>query len=230
MTIDIIIMAMVAIFIVLRLRSELGRSDHSDDIQSGEQNPYRPSVDPRSQERHQGTAPVRALDHQLTDASHEPMPQAPSYSPAIEAGISDITRKDRSFSLEQFMAGASAAYPMILKAFWKGDTATLKQFLSDEVYASFEGAITARSDQEIIVANQFLDLSNCVATSVTLSNSIAEITVQFTAEIIAVSKDSAGRIIEGDPSDSVTVNDLWTFSRDVTSSDPNWTLTGTQSA
>lgn len=249
MTIDILIMALVAVFILLRLRSELGNTNEDDDQgpnqdgrnpdgrNSGGRFPRSRFNQPQDQHREpvnidQDRAPIGSRDHVLHEVTDQPdqPDQAPAFSSDVMAGFEDIGRRDRQFNPTQFMDGARSAYPMILQAFWSGDLDTLKSFLSEDVYSSFSGAVEARQEQDITVDNRFISLDECQVISADLIGTTAEIGVKFTADIIATSKDSAGRIVEGDPSDPVTVHDIWTFSRDVKSHEPNWTLTGTERA
>lgn len=233
MGIDIIILAAVAAFIALRLRSELGRTDDMDD--SAPKN-FRSRFDPsQSQDRQaqQGDAPVGNPKHILHEVTSQPN-ETPAFghnlSPAIKDGLNAISKKDRQFNPLQFIGGAENAYPMILNAFWSGDKETLENFLSSDVYSQFAGAVDARLEQGVSVHNRFVELLSAEISAAALHDTTAEITMQFKAEIIAVSKDGEGRIIEGDPSDVIKVNDIWTFARDVKSSDPKWALVGTQSA
>ncbi|WND03702.1 Tim44/TimA family putative adaptor protein [Temperatibacter marinus] len=240
MGIDILILALIAAFILLRLRSELGREDEMDDDPSQHNTGFKSRFDPSRSKGAQDNrpqklvdqrqAPVGDQDHILHDVnqnmSKQTSPQ--DYSGAILQGLKAIAAKDRNFNPDQFTAGARSAYPMILEAFWKGDKETLETFLSPEVYSQFAGAVDAREASNLTIGNQFIDIDSAVIIEAVLQNKQAEITLKFKAEIIAVTKDSEGRIVEGDPSDEIEVNDIWTFSRDVKSKDPNWQLVATR--
>lgn len=237
MPVDIIIIALIAAFIALRLRSELGRTDDEDEGPQNHQN-FRGRFDPSNSQGNDNNSgnnntPIGHAGHVLRDVNaNEPEPQssANDMDPTILQALQSIGRADRSFNPDQFVSGARNAYPMILEAFWGGDIDTLKTFLSDEVFGQFSGAVEAREADKLTVGNRFVDLLDAKIVAASLNNRIAEISIEFSAEIVAVTKDYAGRIIEGDPSDVVPVHDVWTFARDVKSRDMNWDLVGTRTA
>lgn len=212
---DIIILAMVAGFIFLRLRSELGNThDNEPTDQKGSEGP---SLGDMLKGK---TAPVEAV------ATETVVPF--EGDPLLRKAYSDIHAKDRSFDPAGFLEGAASAYTMILEAFWQGDKDTLKNFLSDGVYAQFSGAVDARADNGHTVENRIIDIEDVKAVTADVKDSIAEITVSFKTEIIALTRDAEGHIVEGNPSDVVEVNDIWTFARDIKSKDPSWSLVATR--
>lgn len=214
---DIILLAMLAGFIILRLRSELGKKTGNEPLPPAA--PRAPSGD--------GRAPAQA-DH-VTDArDHDSNVIDMEEDPAIRRGYQDIRRADHSFDVPTFMEGAQAAYEMILEAFWSGDRSTLKEFLDDSVYSQFSSALDAREANGYRVENKLIEIDKAEVIKAQLSGRMAEITVHFTAELIAVTKDKDGNLIEGDLSDAVEVNDRWTFARDTKSRDPNWLLVATR--
>jgi predicted lipid-binding transport protein (Tim44 family) len=215
--IDIIIIAAIGAFIFLRLRSELGNKSGTEHLPPAANNP-------RSNKGQDIDSYGRPIDAQSDADSIVEL----EGDPALRRVFQDIRRLDRSFNVAQFLNGAQGAYRMILEAFWSGDSATLKEFLSQEISDQFIGAIDARADAGHSLDNRLLDIENAKVIEAELNNKVAELTVQFTSEILAVTRDSEGVIIEGDASDAVTVNDQWTFARDVSSRDPKWTLVATR--
>jgi len=217
MPLDIILVAFVAVFIFLRLRSELGKKTGNE--------PHPPAAG--------GLEPGRR--HSVDDDSHVSNEQHAlpadiidmEQDPALRRTYMDIRQLDRSFDVAQFVDGAKSAYGMILEAFWAGDRDALGNFLDDEVMAKFGAALEAREADGLKVENQLLDVTDASVISADLISGKAELTVHFTSEVVAVTRDKDGDIVEGDASDAVEMNDKWTFARDVRSSDPSWTLVAT---
>lgn len=147
----------------------------------------------------------------------------------LEAGIAQIKAADPSFREKEFVKGARAAFEAILEAFAKGDLGTLKTLLDKSVYENFSGAINERrkAGQELETTIVGIEQSEIVKAEV--DGDIAHVTVKFTTEQVNALKDAAGQIIEGDAANVVQVTDLWTFSRNVRSSNPNWLLVATSS-
>ncbi len=220
---DIVILAMIAGFIILRLRAELGKKTGDEPMPGG---------------MRRDDVPAPRMPEQPTDAYGRPLDEdGPrgtvvdlSGDPAVRQGLSAIRRADSSFDPGTFIDGATSAYRMILEAFWAGDRAVLKDFLSDDVFDQFDAAIAAREDAGQSVDNRVLDIEKSDILEAAMSGRNAEITVEFTTDLIAVTRDADGTVIDGNMSDSVTVKDVWTFSRDTRSRSPNWLLIATRSA
>jgi len=214
---DIILLAMLAGFIILRLRSELGKKTGNEPLPPAA--PRAPSGNGQSQSQADYAADVQERNDTVIDMEEDP---------AIRRGYQDIRRADHSFDVPTFMQGAQAAYEMILEAFWSGDRQTLRDFLDDSVYNQFSAALDAREANGYRVENKLIEIDKADVIKAQLSGRMAEITVHFKAELIAVTKDKDGNLIEGDLSDAVEVNDRWTFARDTKSRDPNWLLVATR--
>ena len=214
---DIILLAMLAGFIILRLRSELGKKTGNEPL---------PPAAPRAPHSggHGGASSDRGADAPAGEDNVIDMEE----DPALRRGYQEIRRADHSFDVPTFMQGARGAYEMILEAFWSGDRDTLRDFLDDSVFKQFSAAIDAREANGYTVENKLIDIDKAEVTKAQMNGRMAEITVHFTAELIAVTKDSDGNLIEGDLSDAVEVNDRWTFARDTKSRDPNWLLVATR--
>lgn len=213
----IVILAMVAAFLGLRLYSVLGkRTGH-------EQQPA-----PQTEER----APVPILTpKRVEDMAPEPM-RSPEglIAPAAENGIRAIIGADRRFDVNQFVEGAKSAYRMILEAFWKGDKDELAYLCDADVGASFLQAIDTREQAGQTLENRLIRIDRVQIADATLNSGIASITLRFDADIAAVTRDRDGNVIAGSLTDAVATHDVWTFSRDVRSNDPNWKLTETDEA
>lgn len=214
--IEIIFLAMLAGFIGLRLYNVLGRrTGHERPV--GE--PYRPTAAELSQPapNHGGREPDALL-----------LPELPAdIAPEVRPGVDEIRRADRTFNPENFVAGARGAYQMVLEAFWKGEPAELADLVSDDLFESFKAAIEERKASGETLDNRLLEVDSVRIVDAGMNGSMAEVTVQFDAEILAVTRNADGEIVNGSATESVETHDVWTFSRHVTSPDPVWLLVGT---
>ena len=217
---DIVLLAMVAGFLVYRLRSVLGRRTGSEKQRV---DPFRPvSPQPTPQ------APVpQPGDHVIA------LPRAAEKietSGAVADGLRQITASDPSFSAEWFMVGARKAFGQIVEAFAKADTQALRPLLNDDVYGNFTAAIEARERAGESLETTLVGIKSADILEARLNARIAFVTVKFVSEQVNVTRNRAGEVIEGDPVRVVTITDIWTFARDVRSRNPNWSLVATRSS
>lgn len=219
---DIVFFAMVAAFLVLRLRNVLGR-------RTGEERP--PPADPfarRKQiERPAETGKVLELPER-PQAPREIEPAAAGSDP-LSATVTQIRIADPSFSLDQFLVGARSAFEMIVQAYAAGDTVTLRTLLSDEVFEPFSAAIKARNEKGEKHETTLIGVKSADVIEARMDGSTALVTVKFVTEQVNVTRDKEGRVIDGDPNHVATVTDIWTFARNVRARDPNWHLVETRS-
>ena len=207
----IVILALVALFIGLRLYSVLGeRTGH-------EQQPILKPAESDARAAPQVTQPVA------------PQPAAPdaadlAYVPTAGPGVRAILAADSSSDVARFLEGAKSAYRMILEAFWKGDLETLKSHVEPHIYEAFAGSIEQRSKDGLTLDNRLVAIEQAVISEATLERGVAVITVRFEADIAAVTRNEGGEVVAGSLSDAVQTRDLWTFRRDTGSRDPNWLL------
>lgn len=145
----------------------------------------------------------------------------------VNAGLKAIATADRNFDLDSFMGGASAAYEMIVSAFAAGDRQTLKPLLSREVFDGFSSVITEREGRDEKIDFTFVGIDKSDVVDAGLEEGIAQVTVRFSSQLISVTRDREGSVVEGDPQKVAEVTDVWTFAREVRSSDPNWKLVAT---
>lgn len=212
MIIEIVILAMIAAFLGLRLYSVLGqRAEHEEEVI-----PNRFDAGDDTQPKSQAPAAV-------------PTPLRPAVKlegvlPAVERGIRAIASADPRFDITAFLEGAKGAYGMVLEAFWSGDKATLKQLCDDDVYASFAAAIEAREAAGQSLDNKLIRIEETRIHSATLDGRMARVAVLFVADIAAVTRDSEGNVIAGSLDDAVESRDVWTFSRDLEAAGPDWLL------
>lgn len=211
---DIILFAMIAGFLVLRLRSVLGR-------RTGHQRRQPPTLRP----------PETARDNLVNLAARRPAPPAPPNAPAdaVAAGLQRIRTADPAFEAAQFLEGARVAFDMIVGAFAAGDKARLRPLLSDEVYRPFATAIGEREAAGETLESRIIRLKQLDIAEAGLAGRTARVTVKFVSEQINVLRAHDGSIVDGDPNGTIEKTDFWTFARDIRSRDPNWALTATAS-
>jgi predicted lipid-binding transport protein (Tim44 family) len=228
--VDIILFAMIAAFLVLRLRSVLGR--HKDDGRPPSRPTDRIQGDPLAQPSNTGDDTVISLpDRKRRPRAENPFDDQPVDVPAgpHDAGIADMRAHDPSFDLKEFVTGARAAFEMIVQGFADGDRKTLKQLLSAEVYENFDGAMRDRESRNETLENTLIRIVSVDPTEVEVEHGIASITVKIVSEQVNVTKNAAGEIVDGNVNKITEVSDVWTFSRDLRSRDPNWKLVATRS-
>lgn len=227
--VDIIFLALVAGFLILRLRSVLGRRTGDEEArrQKAEQrygvarNESQPTNGRGNVIELPGRAAPQARpeEEDLDLGSYAGTPQ--------EEGIRAIHRADPSFEPNGFLTGARMAFEMIVEAFAKGDKDTLRPLLADEVFHNFATAIDQRSAAGETMETRILGITRLEIRHAVLRGSDALVTVLFQSEQINMVLDRDGTVVEGDEKRPNDVTDVWTFTRDVTTGDPNWRLVAT---
>jgi predicted lipid-binding transport protein (Tim44 family) len=219
--IDIILFALVAAFLILRLRSVLGRRDGHH--QGPAQDPFRP---PAAKEKTEPAEVVRLPERGEPAA----VPSASDHPPgSLQAGLTQIKIADPRFDEDQFLSGAGVAFEMILTAYVAGDVAALKPLLSPEVFANFSRSIEERKAAGEVLETTLVGVQKATVEEAYMAGRMAHMTVRFVSEQVTVTRNAQGDIVDGDPDRVTTVTDLWTFARDTRSPDPNWTLVATGS-
>lgn len=223
---DIILLAMIAGFVILRLRSVLGR-------RTGNEQPPKDAFGRRDRRAEKVDDKVVELpDRRSADrAAADPAVQAAA-KPAettLEAGITQIQVADRNFDPDQFANGARAAFETIVEAFAKGDTGTLRSLLSNEVLERFKAAIAEREAAGRVLETTVVGIKSSELIEAYMNGRTAFATVSFVSEQINVTRDAEGNVVEGDDNRVTDVTDIWTFARNTRSRDPNWTLVETRS-
>ena len=214
----IVILAMIAGFLALRLYSVLGkRTGH-------EQEPaLRPAED---------RAKVTVLQPRpATEMSGDSVRLADGLiAPGAEMGVRALIAADRSFDVPQFVDGAKSAYRMVLEAFWRGDRDEIAWLCDDDVRASFEEAIAAREAEGHVLDNRLVRIEKARIVEASVDGRIAQVALQFEADIAAITRDKDGNVVAGSMTDAIGTNDIWTFTRDIRSANPNWKLSETDEA
>ncbi|APX22686.1 MAG: Tim44 domain-containing protein [Rhodobacteraceae bacterium] len=212
--VQLLVLAGIAIFLILRLRSVLGTRD-------GFEKPPAPAQSQRDTAKPDFEVIEGGPDRDIID-------HVPENSPAAEA-LAKMKRAEPSFSVSEFLSGARGAYEMILMSFDNGDISDLKGFLSDELYESFEEVIEARRQQGLTIEAEFVGVRemNLVDATFDETERLAEITVKYVGELTSVVKNSEGEVIEGSATAVKRQKDVWTYARRMGSDDPNWQLVAT---
>lgn len=214
---DIILFAMIAAFLVLRLRSVLGRRTGNERRR-----------DMFIRQADQARERVVAL------GQRRPAPPTPTPPPTLEAqpesvaaGLAQIRAADRGFESAAFLEGARGAFGIIVDAFAAGDKDRLRPLLSDEVFGRFAVAIDERKAAGETMETRIVSVGEVDIAEAGMEGTIARVTVKLVSSQINVLRAHDGSIVDGDPEKPVEKTDFWSFTRDTRSSDPNWVLVAT---
>ena len=213
--IEILVLAGIAIYLVLRLKNVLGTREGFE----------KPPL--------QDAAPSKsARDFRVIDGGEDTdiTDNVDKKSPSAEA-LARMKKVDADFMVNDFLTGARSAYEMILMAFENGDLKDVESFLDEDMKDAFQQVIDMRAKKKLKVEAEFygireLSLKNAEFDDKT---NVAELSVAFTGELSSVVKNKDGEVVEGDAKQVKRQRDTWTFSRDLSSSDPNWLLVATSS-
>lgn len=210
---QIIVLAAVAVFLIIKLRSVLGTRE-------GFEKPPIP-MQPSGAAKQKFEVIEGGVDRDIFD-------HAPEGSSSANA-LSQIKAVERDFSVTDFLQGARGAYEMILMAYERGDISPVRAFLSTEVAESFDAAIAARTAQGLTTKAEFVGLREMALHDAEFNPATreAEITVRFMGELTAVTKDASGAVVSGSPDEVKRQRDVWSFARVLGSDDPNWQLVAT---
>jgi len=236
---DIILIGLVAVFLILRLRSVLGKRTGNE--RPPARDPFTPPAPPTATPR-LGDAPANQGNDNVVPlpTANAPAPR-PSLAtsgpggiratvmPSAAAGVAAIRAADPSFEPIGFTAGARAAFTAIVEAFAKGDTSTLRPLLDGPTFASFEAAIRGRVERKEKAETTLIGFEASDVSGAEMQGTNASVTVRFVSEQINVVRNAESQIVDGNPNEVQKVIDLWTFRRDTKSSDPNWLLIKTES-
>ena len=224
---DILILAIIAVFILAKLFSVLGSGDSSDSIK-------RNDAQNTPQSSNNAVVNVDFKTKSINNpAQPAPAPRNPSIiepeitDPELLGRISDIQKKDARFTPGTFLSGASVAYEMVVQAFNRADVDTLKRLLSAKVFDLFNREIETAIKQGSYPETTIVAMKESTIEKIEIVRNKVKIFVRFVAEEVNVLKDKEGNIVEGDPSSIQEISDQWVFERDLRSNDPNWTIVAT---
>lgn len=212
--IQLLVLAGIAIFLILKLRNVLGTRD-------GFEGQSQPAPLPSGKARRDFEVIEGGPDRDITD-------HAPEGSDSAKA-LAAMKLVEPSFSVSGFLQGARGAYEMILTSFAKGEMDKIRPFLAPDVEQSFEAVLADRKARGLTVSSEFIGLRELALQSAQFdrSDNTAEITVRFVGELVSATRDNAGQVIEGDPKSARKQRDIWTFERKMGADDPNWQLVAT---
>jgi predicted lipid-binding transport protein (Tim44 family) len=228
-----IIFLALAIFIFARLRSVLGQRT------GRERPPYDPYSARESAKAQQARDKVVPLPGR---AAELPARAEPELSPpttdrwaglaepgsTLAAGLDAIANAERDFDARHFLAGAKTAYEMIVTAFAEGDRRTLKNLLARDVFDGFVAAIAERENRGETMESRFVAIEKTEITGAELKGRSVQITIRFVSQLISVTRNRSGEVVDGSADRVTEVTDIWTFARDANSRDPNWKLIATE--
>jgi predicted lipid-binding transport protein (Tim44 family) len=210
---QLLVLAGIAVFLILRLRSVLGTRDGHEPTRE-----VQGSTAPRT---HNLEVIEGGPDHDIIDHVAEGSESA--------AALAEMKRAEPSFGVTDFLGGARGAYEMILMSFERGETDELRAFLSEDVYNSFAEVIAIRQEKGLTIEADFIGIRDMTLSSATFDSAsrTGDITVKFVGELVSVVRGADGEIVEGEPGKSKRQKDIWTFERVMGADDPNWRLVAT---
>ncbi|NOD93929.1 Tim44/TimA family putative adaptor protein [Ruegeria sp. HKCCD4884] len=212
--IQLLVLAGVAVFLILRLKSVLGTREGFE----------KPPLQ-QQPEAHKSRRDFEVIeggpDHDITDHVAEDSEQAQT--------LAAMKRVEPAFSVNEFVQGARGAYEMIVMGFEKGNLDEIQPFLSEEVFETFVSVVAAREDQGLTIEAEFIGVRETTLSDVKFDKDTneAEITMKFVGELTSVVRDRGGDIVEGNPNTVKRQKDSWTFARVMGKDDPNWLLVAT---
>jgi predicted lipid-binding transport protein (Tim44 family) len=228
-----VVLLALAVFVVLRLRAVLGQRPQRDAPPRN-----RPASTPlrrdavgqpgnviplSSAANDRGPRPDGAVNPDRWKAYAEP-------GSHLAQGLDAIDAASRGFDPAGFVSGARGAYEIIVTSFAKGDRARLRDLLSSEVLEGFGKAIADREARGEKVDMTLVSVEEAKLVDAQVRDMIAQVTVRFASKLITATRDRAGKVVDGNPDKVADVTDIWTFSRDAGSADPNWQLVATESS
>lgn len=211
--IQLLVLAGIAVFLILRLKNVLGTRDGFE----------KPPVQAPASSR-------KRRDFEVIEGGPDPdIADHTKGMPDAAEALAKMKAAEPSFGVSDFLGGARGAYEMILMGFERGDMADIKPFLDDDVYASFAEVVEMREKQGLTVEAQFVGIREMALADATFDDAtgIGEVTVRFIGEMTSVVRDNAGEIVEGSETKIKRQKDIWTFARKMGSDDPNWQLVAT---
>ena len=205
--IDILIFAIIAVFLIFRLKNILGAKTGFDPAENNEKNVKK--------QKDFSNVINFTKEHETTSK--------------IQIKINELKKMDNSFSIDEFVSGANIFFDMIINGFVNGDLTDVKQYVKPKLYNNFKNAIEERiKDNEELIIN-VKKINNTVINEIKILKVNVKITVLFESLQIKALKDENGKIIDGNINEEILVKDLWTFEKDLNSNDKNWVLVETNS-
>ena len=218
----------VAVVIIFQLRSVLGKRTGT------ERPPFDPYTDRKSGSETAKDDNVVSLprrkrgSEEPADDFYASLEKVAPAGTELNTALRALKDEDPNFDPEEFVTGAKTAYEMIVMSFAEGDRKTLRNLLSREVFEGFDSAITAREKSGETMKSSFVGISTAKIIGAELKDHVSSVTLRIVSEMISATMDKEGKVIDGDPDLVSEGRDVWTFSRDMRSRDPNWKLVATE--
>ena len=234
-----LVFLVIAVVIFLKLRSVLGRRTGDEETRFERYKQQQAQREAATAQDKVITLPRREREDAPAKPMTEPRPIAAveervktiaGANEGVAKGLMEIARSDPSFEPDGFLKGAKVAYEIIVTSFAEGNKRSLKDLLSREVFEGFSNAISERESRGEVVEQSFVGMKAAEIVDADVKGGTANVTVKFLSELITATRDRGGEVIFGDPKKIKEVTDIWTFSRDVGSRNPNWRLIATQAA
>lgn len=216
---DILILAGVAAFIIFRLRGVLGRRT------GNERTPPKPPEQAKTSARSDNV--IALADRDAKAETEKGKPKRKKALGPLAKGFEAIAEADPNFDPENFVAGAKSAFEMIVTSFAMGDLGKIKSFLTKEVYENFADAVEERLKAKETLETTVVGFQSATISAARMEDRNAFVTVKFVSEQINATRDADGNVVAGDAETPVDVTDIWVFTRDTSSRDPNWALVET---
>ena len=219
---DILFFAMIAAFLVLRLRRVLGRRT------GHQQRPPEGAAIPRPEPEAEGKI-IELPDRSGPPADADPTATDDAADDPIAAGLARIRSADAAFDVGEFVHGARSAFELVVHSYTTANMGALRGLVDDDILDNFIVEIDARLERREVLMTTVIAIRSADIVDAELHGRTAVVTVKFVTEQVNVTRDAQGRVIEGDPNQVTDVTDIWTFSRSVRARDPNWKLIETRS-
>jgi predicted lipid-binding transport protein (Tim44 family) len=219
---DLVILGLLAVFILLRLRSILGDKVGNDGADYFKKM-LPPAVKQQSQAQEEPIVQLEEKSFKIKFKDEDPYLSSLKDRQVADV-LESIKEKDLQFTATSFLHGAKLAYEMVFDAFAKGDRKTLGMLLSETTFAAFSNELDIRESSENKTETTLVSVVPKDIVAASMNGSMARLTVKFDSEHITVVRDAKGGIVEGDPSELHIVDDQWIFERDITSKNPNWKI------
>jgi len=219
---DIILFAMIAAFLVLRLRSVLGKK-------TGHQRPPTEEYSSRNEEKPASDDNLVEFPNSKNEASHpagvhsEVTPDNP-----LAAALTEVKIADPSFDSSEFEEGARGAFELVVQAYAEGNEESLRTLLNDEVFDDFSAAIKQRDEAGEKLDFTLIGIKAAEVIDARVDGRMAFITMRFDSEQVNITRDKDDNIVSGDPNQIEKISDIWIFARNTQARDPNWTLVETR--
>ena len=227
-----LITIVIAVIILLRLRSVLGQRTGYQKPSDAFEKAAKSKAKSEDLEKSDNVVKLPTRGGQKEEKSENPALEeiAAIAKPRtkLNRGLKAIVETDSTFSPKEFLGGADMAYEMIVNAFAEGDKRSLRNLLSSEVYEGFESVIDDRLHKKETIKSSFVGIDSSEIKGAEVKDSETHVTVRFESQIVSATFDADGKLIEGDESEVARVTDIWTFSRDARSRDPNWKVVATE--